>query len=124
MLWLCLYFASKAYKQYQYSMRRAEAERGHGMNTSDSAKWMGISTSGVNVTDDAAPKIRPQHSPFRPVVADTFVVARHRSAQPRLSTRPVQVHQSAAFWQTQKAGLRSRMRAESSTEIEMKSAQL
>ncbi len=83
---------------------------------------MDIGYSGVNVTDDAASKTRPQHySLFRGGVADPYLVAHLRSAQPRLSTRPAQVHQSAAFWQTQKAGLRSRMRAERSTEIEMKS---
>jgi hypothetical protein len=76
------------------------------------------------VTDDAASKIRPQHySLFGGGVERlaSYLVAHLRSAQPRHSTRPAQVHQSAAFWQTQKAGLRSRMRAERSTEIEMKS---
>ncbi len=77
--------------------------------------------SGVNVTDDAASKnltstpVASSHPSLTPCV-----VAHHRSAQPRFSTRPTQVHQSAAFWQTQKAGLRSRMLAERSTEIETK----
>ncbi len=71
------------------------------------ANYLGLSEvdgdfySGVNVTDDAASKTRPQHySLFRGGVADPCLVARLRSAQPRLSTRPAQVHQSAAFWRT------------------------
>ena len=78
--------------------------------------------SGVNVTDDAASKIPISAlAVFVEAALTPYLVAHLRSAQPRLSTRPAQVHQSTAFWQSQEAGPRSRMRAERSTEIEMKS---
>ena len=83
--------------------------------TSDSTKWMGISTAGGRDGRRNDPRSSAPLSD-RIVRANAISAVLRRSALPQLSAQLAQPHQSAAFWQRQRAGLRSRTRAERSAE--------
>jgi hypothetical protein len=76
---------------------------------------MGISTAGGRDGRRNDPRSSAPLSD-RIVRGNAVFAVLRRSASPQLSAQIAQPHQSAAFWQKQKAGLRSRTRAERSAE--------
>ncbi len=70
----------------------------------------------VNVTDNATTQDPTHHWPVGSPGANAILAVLRRSALPRLTAHPAQLHQSAAFWQKQKAGLQSRTRTERNAE--------
>ena len=69
-----------------------------------------------NEVDGATTQYPTHHLPVGSPGANAILAVLRRSALPRLSAHPAQLYQSAAFWQKQKAGLRSQTRAEYSAE--------
>ena len=76
---------------------------------------MGISTAGGRDGRRNDPRSSAPLSD-RIVRANAAFAVLSRSALPQLSAQLAHPHQSAAFWQKQRAGLRSRTRAERSAE--------